>query len=485
MSHDTGAEVVTGDFKDPGAAPEQRHGAGWRAAGWLRANLFLRTASGPVGWQKILLAIGFVIVGTAISLSRTVGPGGSLDTIWIEDAKNLLDQALNLPLWKTFTIPISSYYQEPARLATAIAVQFPVVYAPAVMATLAAAQYLAYGLVAYIASGPHLRSTWLRLLIAAPVCCLPLAGTQSNNDLVTVQFIALYGGFWAILWMPGTRAGRILSPIVLLSVAWTAALAIVFFPLLVIRLIADRSVTAWALAVCWLTGMCIQFRLALLGQSQKLEVGTNGPLWILRNYVTRVVPRALFGERSLGGPGTDYRGNAAALHITNVVAHQVLIVGAWAVILVAVILAVTRFTNPNWPLAVLAALFSVGIFGDEMIINLPIVQTRYVIAPALLVYVTLVALLRPRQPQPLRGQPRQFGMRARARTAVRWLPIAGLTVMLLIAVTLNFRVTNGRSNSQPWSRVVSNAKEACAMPGVESFQYIHEWWDVSIPCSRV
>jgi hypothetical protein len=61
---------------------------------WLREDLFLRTGSGPVGWRKILVAAACVVVATAISLSRTVG-AGSLNTIWIEDAKFLLQQALN------------------------------------------------------------------------------------------------------------------------------------------------------------------------------------------------------------------------------------------------------------------------------------------------------------------------------------------------------------------------------------------------------
>src|ERR1700683_1879441 len=80
---------------------------------WLRTDLFRRTESGPVGWRKILLALLAVIAATAISLSRTVG-AGSLNTIWIEDAKFLLDQALNQSFWKTVSSPISGYYQEPA-----------------------------------------------------------------------------------------------------------------------------------------------------------------------------------------------------------------------------------------------------------------------------------------------------------------------------------------------------------------------------------
>ncbi len=212
---------------------------------WLREDLFLRTRSGPVGWRKILLAVACVVVATAISLSRTVG-AGSLNTIWIEDAKFLLQQALNDSFWKALASPISSYYQEPARIFTEIAIQFPLSWAPGVMAIFAAAQYAMYGLVAYIASGPYLRSPWLRLLIAAPVCAIPLAYTQVNNDLVTVQFFGLYGAFWTCLWLPGTRAGKVLSPLVMATVSWTAVLSIVFAPLIVARLIVDRSKNAWA-----------------------------------------------------------------------------------------------------------------------------------------------------------------------------------------------------------------------------------------------
>ena len=61
---------------------------------WLSKDLFRRTPSGPVGWRKILAAAACVAAATIISLSRTIG-AGSLNTVWIEDAKYLLDQALN------------------------------------------------------------------------------------------------------------------------------------------------------------------------------------------------------------------------------------------------------------------------------------------------------------------------------------------------------------------------------------------------------
>jgi hypothetical protein len=442
---------------------------------WLKKDLFLRTDSGPVGWRKILIAVACVIAGTAISLSRTVG-AGSLNTIWIEDAKFLLNQGLNVSFWTALRAPISSYYQEPARVFTEIAIHFPLSWAPGVMAIFAAAQYSMYGLVAYIASGPYLRSPWLRLLIAAPVCAIPLAYTQVNNDLVTVQFFGLYGAFWTCLWIPGTRAGKILSPLVMATVSWTAVLSLIFAPLIVARLIVDRSKNAWALAILWASGAWIQISETVLGTSTHPHYGSNGFFFVLKNYVDRVLPRSLFGERSLGGPGVDYTGNSAIpLHITSVAGHDALIAGAWAVVLVLIALAVSRFTDPNWTLAGVALLFSVGIFFEEMFINTDVVQTRYVVAPALLIYTALVALMRPRLREGA----------ARAQVGLRWLPAAGFAVLLLVAVTLNFRVTNGRTTSPAWTSVVAAASKACAMPGVSAYTYVHEWWSVTIPCSKV
>lgn len=445
-----------------------------RLTAWLRsAGLFRPTASVPAGWRKVLLAAACVIAGAAVSLARTRGPG-SLSTVWIEDAKFLLNQALNHPFWACVKAPISGYYQIPARLITQLAIQFPLRWAAAVMSAFAAAQYAVYGLVAYIASAPHLRSRWLRLLAAAPCCALPLGYTQANNDLVTVQFLGLYAAFWTALWIPGTRAGRMLSPLVMLSVSTTAALGIVLAPLMLARVIADRSKTAWSVAICWLAGVLLESSQTLEGKSRHYLYGYNGPLWVLSRYATRVVPRALFGERSLGGPGTDYRGNYAPLHIVNMSAHVALITGAWAMLLAFIIIAAIGITDPNWPLAAVAALYSVGIFLAELLVNTPVVQPRYAIAPALLLYTVVVAMLRPRQ----RERP------TRAGEVLVWLPAAGLTVLLAVAVTLNFRVTNGRTTSPAWPSVVARAEAACASPTVSAYLYTHEWWQVSIPCSR-
>jgi hypothetical protein len=60
-----------------------------------------------------------------------------------------------------------------------------------------------------------------------------------------------------------------------------------------------------------------------------------------------------------------------------------------------------------------------------------------IVAPARLLYTALAALTRPRRRE----------RATRAWTAVRWLPAAGFAGLLLVAVTLNFRVANGRTTS--------------------------------------
>ena len=473
MSQET-EEVASGD-----AGPLQtgsRFPSGFtRTQDWLRSNLFLETASGPIGWRKAALAAVLVLAGAAVSLIRTVGPG-SLNTVWIEDANFLLSQALVDPLWQLVQSPISEYYQEPARIFTEIAIQFPLAWVPGVMAIFAALQYAVYGLVAYVASGPYLRSPWLRLLVAAPACMIPLAYTQANNDLVTVQFFGLYGAFWVLLWRPATRGGKICAPLVMATVSFTASLSLVFAPLVVIRLFVDRSKTSIAIAAVWFLGTLLEFKNTLEGKASSQHLSHHNSLvYIAKAYAGRLVPRALFGERSLGGPGTTVSGTNAPLHITNLDAHYALLAAAWLIVLVVLALAFTRFTSPNWPLIVTAAIFGLAIFTEELLVNVPVIQPRYTIAPALLLYVVLVAALRPKLDLDT----------ARVRKVLRILPVAGFTVLLAVAVTLNFRVVNGRTSSPAWTGVAATAKAACvAQPSADYYHYAHEWWWVNIPCNR-
>jgi hypothetical protein len=460
-----------------GAAASDRYPRPTRLAEiakWLRSGVFLPSAARPLGWRQVVGGVVFVVIGTVSSLARTSGPG-ALNTIWIEDASDFLQDALHQSVTTTLTTQMNGYYDVVPRAITAIAMAFPLSWVPGIMSACAAAQYAVCALVAYIASGPHLRSRWLRLLIAAPACVVPLAYTQANNDLATVQFVALYGIFWVLLWRPVTRAGQLTAPIIMLGVTLSSILPVVFAPLVVARLIADRSKVAIAVAACWAGGLAAQWSIQLRGMSNRRAGMFTNPLWALGNYVTRVVPRALFGERALGGPGTNGEGHPLPLAVPNLAVHNALVWGAWAIVVAAIVIGLARLTAPDWPLALAALLFSVLVFLGEMVDNLPIVQPRYVIAPALLLYAAMVAMLRPRGTADGAWSP----------AVVAWGPVTAFALVLALACGFNYRVTNNRSQSPPWTAVVAAATRTCMKPTMGDYRYRHAWWQIKIPCGRV
>jgi len=449
-----------------------------------------------MGRRQVVGGTVFVVLGAAVSLARTSG-SGALNTIWIEDADRFLQDALHQSVMTTLTTQMNGYYDVVPRAVTAIAVTFPLAWVPGIMSACAALQYSMFGLIAYIASGPHLRSPWLRLLVAVPACLVPLGYTQANNDLATVQFIALHGTFWLLLWRPVTRAGQVTAPIIMLGTTLSSILPLVFAPLVVARLIADRSRVAMAVAACWAGGLMTQWSIQLRGMSNRQTNWFTNPLWVLGNYVTRVVPRAIFGERALGGPGTNGEGHPIPLTIHDMAVHNALIWGAWAIVVAAIIIGLARLTVPDWPLAVTALLFSVMVLLGEIVDNLPIVQPRYVIAPALLVYTAIAAMLRPRgaarsarSPDGPDGQavgdtPARVLSRLPRSVVVAWSPIVVVALVLAVACGFNYRVTNNRSESPPWTAVVAAATRTCMKPGMGDYIYRHAWWQLKIPCGRV
>ena len=438
------------------------------------------------------------MAGAAASLARTSGPG-ALNTTWIEDAGNFLQDGLNQSVLTTLTTQMNGYYDVVPRLFTAVAVAFPVSWAPGIMSAAAAAQYALFGLIAYIASGPYLRSPWLRLLVAVPACVVPLGYTQVNNDLATVQFIALYGLFWLLLWRPATTAGRICAPLVMLGATLTSILPLFFAPLVAARLVADRSKSAIAVAACWAAGLLAQWSVQLRGMSNRSNDVFTSPLWILGNYVTRVVPRAIFGELALGGPGTNYRGSPVPLSIPDMAVHEALIWGACAIVVAVVAIGLGRLTAPHWPLAVTALVFSVVLFVGEIVDNYPScspgTSSRRRCSCTRRSWPCCVRAAWPAK-RPRLASPAMRQAVARPATAApagasrrlavaAWTPVTVFALLLAVVVGFNFRVVNTRSESPPWSAVVTAAKNTCTKPGMSDYEYNHLWWHVQIPCSRV
>src|ERR1700761_967344 len=117
-----------------------------RLTTWLRSTLFppltgsSRSAGPPLRAAEVLAAIGLIAAGATVSLLRTAGPG-ALNTTWIEDANNFLQDGLHQSVMTTLTTQMNGYYDVVPRIITAIAVVFPLTWAPGIMSAFAAVGY--------------------------------------------------------------------------------------------------------------------------------------------------------------------------------------------------------------------------------------------------------------------------------------------------------------------------------------------------------
>lgn len=390
-------------------------------------GLFPAAVAARITWGRVLAAIVAVVAGTGISLFRTNGEG-PFNSIWAEDGTNFLTDALNKSVWDTFTTPINGAYYLLPRLLTEVAKPFGVAWMPAVMSIEAALVTAVLALLVYLASAVHLGSVLPRLVVTLPVVAGAIYGSVPNN-VATLQFPMLYAAFWMVLWVPVRRAGQIAALAVLFFTATTTMLSVLLIPLVLLRLYVRRDRSSTLLAVTYLVGVALQVVPHLLGLSPRGNIShpNTDPTWALEKYSTWALPREIWGQ-------------------VWVQAHHglLIILAAWAVVLLALAAALVRWTAPNWLLAGVAAAHSVLIFCFA-IMSHGSAQLRYVLASGLTLIVALAALLRPRS----------------GRRIFDLTPIVALLALVVVVAGVNLRTDDYRGRALPWDQLIRSATHEC------------------------
>jgi hypothetical protein len=470
---------------------------------WRRFTdeLYPRVSSGPLRLVVAAWCVVGLVVATGVNLLRT-GGHGALDTIWIEDCITFLNDAYNKRFSDVIFHPESGYYQILPKSLAQIASVLPVGLAANALALQAAAVWGLVAVIAFVASRPYLPTWWLRLLVAAPVVLVPLGHTQADNDVATLHFPLLYGLFWVLMWQPVTKVGKIVAIVFAAVAATSSILAVAFLPLALLRLVTLRSWANRTVSIVYLAGMSLQLGALALGVSVR-DAGHPhyNPFWALKEYFVTALPRSVFGEKWLGGPKVDVTGTPTAAYGTVTTVQLVLIVAALAILLAVVVCGRLGITRPHWPLALVATVFGMATFC-ESIMSMGVVQPRYAIPAALLLFVAVVATLRPNsamakieptpstqpstptQPSPSDQAAGAGGKRPRWSTSAA--PIAAFTVLLAVACIANYRVQNARATSPSWDKTVAEASHYCRnwRPDSPFYFYGYQWWNMQIPCNR-
>lgn len=420
-----------------------------RLAGWARnLELFTQRPPAPVTARKVAMAVVAVLLGTAASLARTRGPG-ALNSIWAEDGHDFLADAVNKTVVGAFKHPFNGYWHFGPRLLAEIASWFPIEWAPGVMSTEAALVTTVLGLIVYLASGAYFDHPALRLLAAVPVALAPAGVGWVENNVATLQFPLLYGLFWALLWVPSNWWGRLTAVGVVVFTAFSTPLAVLFVPLALVRLVIRRDLLGWALAAALASGVAMQYGgMASRGASRAgVGIPRYDPVWAVGEYLTKVVPTAIFGEKWTFD--RMEQGVCPAFVVSHPQEHWILVAGSWLIGLALVFVAVRR-GRPAVALATVAMAYSVALYSAS-IMTLGCSANRYFVAPALLVLTAIAALLRPRA-----SHGSGDGTRARlAPTAVVFLTLAA------VVCVANLRSDSPRSTSPAWSGLVRTARQQC------------------------
>jgi hypothetical protein len=398
-----------------------------------------------------LLAGLAVLAGAAVSLARQPGIG-ALDTVWAEDGQIFLTDAVNQPLPEALATSYAGYFHTGPRLLAELAAASPASWAAVVLAGSAAVITATLAVLVYVASAGYLPSRLARVAAAAIVVVPPLAQQDLPNSIANLHWPALYALFWVLLWSPAGWPGRAVAVATTALVTTSDILVLALLPLAVTRVAVRRDRYSGVLAAVFASGVVLQLLGLLTGASDR-ETDLN-PVRAGVGYLLRAVPGALAGSRGLGSDHTSIRWLALAGL-------------AWLLVAAAVLAAARGLTRPAWTLAAVAAVHSVALYLLPVVLS-GVATERYAVAPAMLVVVTLLALVPP-----------GAGPAGRAGVA--------LVALLAVVCMVNLQVPNLRAEGPSWSGELDRAHQVCAQaPGAATSLRLPPAdtnWYAELPCA--
>ena len=444
-------------------APRQAYQAAQPTAGALLRELFPEPPprQAASSWPVVLRAFSWVIAlaaGTVVMLLR-IGGRSPVTTIWAEDRTIFLVQALAGP--RHLFASYAGYLQLLPRLIAQLVAFLPLPEAAAAFAISGAAIASAVALFVFHASAGHIRSAWLRGLLAAAVLLLPVAPLEIADSGVNTPWYLLFALFWAALWRPRTRRGRALAALIAFLAAASTPLALALAPLLIVRIAALRRVREHAVTAGLAAGLLLQLPVIHSAHNSRLD-RLASPREVLGFVAHDVVLPALgwhldwWLQAAVGRTGATLLVGCVLAGVFGAIAvtqpARVRLVAAVA-LGSGFLLAAAAATLTRW-VTIEAVLFQLE--PGSRYSTLPI----FLMEAAVIVAVDNVVRSRARPDE----QAAAFGVtswtgwaRARGATAA----VAALVVVLSVAWVTDFRSDNGRAGGTPWAPIAARWLADC------------------------
>ncbi len=208
-------------------------------------------------WRFSVVAaqVTAVALGTWLLLLRIPGIP-PWDSLYLDDYGTFFVRALERP-WQLFS-PQHGYVQVLPHVVAQLAIYVPLGQVPVVFAVSGALIASACGLYVFRASAGHIHSVALRALLGTAIVLLPIAPLEIADNTLGAPWYMLLALFWGVLWRPRTRAGTAVTALLAFATAASTSIAVLFAPLLAMRLYALRRPRDHAVTAGWLAGCVAQ-----------------------------------------------------------------------------------------------------------------------------------------------------------------------------------------------------------------------------------
>lgn len=375
-----------------------------RARSWL-LRLWPEDAAerGPRLPSSIVLPL--VLLAATLGTVARLGWRVSMDTIWAEDGRVFLSQAVEQSTWEAVTAPYAGYLHLVPRLLTEPATLLPVSAAPATFTSMATLATAGVALVVYRAVRPHVHSPELRLALALYVALLPV-GREVVGNVANLHWYLLFAAFCVLLWDARSRAGVTLTVVILVGTALSDPFVVVLLPLVLLRLLVVPAARSWVVAGSTLLATAVQGLAVVQAPSRTMQPELN-PAQLGVWYVSRVLSAGLWGEELSGSDGP--------------VSLRNLGLGAIAGIVVIVMaMAARRGSSRVVPAACACLAWSLLLFVVPVGLS-GVATGRYAVAPSSLLVLALVMVVDGlRHGQPGGSGPRRLVQSVAAVVVIGW-----------------------------------------------------------------
>jgi hypothetical protein len=163
-----------------------------------------------------------------------------LTHLWGEDASIFLQGAVSDGFLAAVFTPYTGYLHMLPRLVAAAVLHLPIAWWAAAVAVIAAALRAGMAVLVYAATNGHLRSSLLRLVIAAALIVLPAGNSETLDNLANLHWFVLFAAFWTLLWRPACRWQSAIATLVTPLFVLTTPLGVLLAPLAAARLALPR-----------------------------------------------------------------------------------------------------------------------------------------------------------------------------------------------------------------------------------------------------